>query len=160
VLKRGGKRGRGHAATSTLQPGPRGGFQIDVRPQTLGINDLTSTYGVRIDNRLLMDEQMATLAIPRTAVVGGMRFQMSEPVQAPMQIRVMGESIHRELPFTSGVPELLYLWGNQVVVDSTGLAQKGLKATTVFTGSPGRSSTRRWGMSRRKTRTGVASPLG
>ena len=137
VLRRGGSVVVAAQATMyNYNPGPRGGFQIDVRPQTLGINDLTSSYGVRIDDRLLMDEQMATLAIPRTAVVGGMRFQMSEPVQAPMQIRVMGESIHRDLPFTAGVPELLYLWGNQVVVDSTSLAQKGLKATTVFTGSP------------------------
>jgi ABC-type uncharacterized transport system involved in gliding motility auxiliary subunit len=137
VLKRGGSVVVATQATTyDYNPGPRGGFQIDVRPQTLGINDLTSAYGVRIDDRLLMDEQMATLAIPRTAVVGGLRFQMSEPVQAPMQIRVMGESIRHDLPFTAGVPELLYLWGNQVVVDSTGLAQKGLKATTVFTGSP------------------------
>lgn len=137
VLGRGGSVVVATQATIyNYNPGPRGGFQIDVRPQTLGINDLTSSFGVRIDDRLLMDEQMATLAIPRTAVVGGMRFQMSEPVQAPMQIRVMGESIHRDLPFTAGVPELLYLWGNQVVVDSAGLAQKGLKATTIFTGSP------------------------
>jgi len=78
---------------------------------------------------------MATLQIPRTAVIGGLRFQMAEPVQAPMQIRVLGESIRRDLPFTAGVPELLYLWGNQVIVDDAGLAQKGLKATPVFTGS-------------------------
>ena len=28
----------------------RGGFNINVRPQTLGINDLLSEYGVRIDD--------------------------------------------------------------------------------------------------------------
>jgi hypothetical protein len=53
-----------------------------------------------------------------------------------MQIRVLGESIHRDLPFTAGVPELLYLWGNQVIVDDAGIAQKGLRTTAVFNGSP------------------------
>ncbi len=137
VLNRGGSVIVATQATLyDYNPGPRGGFQISVRAQQLGINDLTAAYGVRIDDRLLMDEQMATLAIPRTAVIGGLRFQMSEPVQAPMQIRVLGESIRKDLPFTAGVPELLYLWGNQVVVDDAGVAQKGLKVTTVFTGSP------------------------
>jgi ABC-type uncharacterized transport system involved in gliding motility auxiliary subunit len=115
-------------------PGTRGGYRITVRPQTVGINDLISEFGVRIDDRMLMDTQMATLAIPREQNIGGLRFQVSEPVQAPMQIRVMGEAINRDLPFTAGVPELLYLWGNQVVVDEAGVAEKNLTATTIFRG--------------------------
>ena len=136
VLRRGGS--VVVAAQSSVydyNPGPQGGFQIVPRPQALGINDLLSEYGVRIDDRLLMDQQMATLAIPRTANLGGLRFQTTEPVQAPMQIRVMGEDLNRDLPFNAGVPELLYLWGNQVVVDEAGLQEKGLAATTIFTGS-------------------------
>jgi len=126
------------AAQATVydyNPGPNGGFNINVRPQTLGINDLISNFGVRIDTQMLMDDQMATLAIPRTANIGGLRFQMSEPVQAPMQIRVMGDAIRRDLPFTAGVGELLYLWGNQVIVDEEAMGGNGLTATTVFTGS-------------------------
>jgi len=137
VLRRGGSVVVAAQATVyDYNPGPRGGFSINVRPQTLGINDLLSAYGVRIDQKLLMDDQMATLAIPRTANIGGLRFQTSEPVQAPMQIRVMGDAIRHDLPLTAGVPELLYLWGNQVVVDQDAMGQNGLTATTVFTGSP------------------------
>jgi len=136
VLRRGGSViVATQGTTYDYSPGPRGGFQISVRPNTLGINDLTSFWGVRIDDRMLMDAQMATLAIPRSAIIGGIRFQTSEPVQAPMQIRVLGDDIRRDLPFTAGVPELLYLWGNQLVLDDEGLAAKGLTATTVFTGS-------------------------
>jgi ABC-type uncharacterized transport system involved in gliding motility auxiliary subunit len=136
VLRRGGN--VFVAAQSSVYdypPGSRGGYSISVRPQTLGINDLLNTYGLRIDDRLLMDAQMATLAIPRTQNIGGLRFQVSEPVQAPMQIRVLGESIDRDLPFTAGVPELLYLWGNQVIVDDEGLLTKNLTARTIFSGS-------------------------
>lgn len=136
VLKRGGNVVVATQATVyEYNPGPQGGFNINVRPQTLGVNDLLSEYGVRIDQALLMDSQMATLAIPRTQTIGGMRFQMSEPVQAPMQIRVMGNAINRDLPFTAGVPELLYLWGNRVLVDQEALPEKGLQATTIFSGS-------------------------
>ena len=137
VLRRGGNViVAAQATTYDYSPGPRGGYQISVRPQALGINDLLSEYGVRIDDRLLMDDQMATLAIPRTQNIGGLRFQTSEPVQAPMQIRVMGDGIDRDLPMAAGVSELLYLWGTQVVVDDAGLAEKGLTATTIFSGGP------------------------
>lgn len=137
VLRRGGSViVATQATTYDYTPGAQGGFQIGVREQNLEINALLNEYGVRIDDRPLMDVQMATLAIPRTANIGGMRFQMSEPVQAPMQIRVLGETLNKDLPFVAGVPELLYLWGNQVIADSAGLGEKGLTATTVFSGSP------------------------
>jgi len=136
VLRRGGNVVIATQATQyDYNPGPRGGFQIGLRPNALGINDLLSEFGVRIDDRPLMDVQMATLAIPRTQNIGGLRFQTSEPVQAPMQIRVLGETLNRDLPFAAGVPELLYLWGNQVIVDEAGVAEKGLTVTTLFTGS-------------------------
>jgi len=136
VLRRGGNViVAAQASVYDYQPGPRGGYSITVRPQTLGINDLLNEYGLRIDDRLLMDAQMATLAIPRTQNIGGLRFQVSEPVQAPMQIRVLGESIDRDLPFTAGVPELLYLWGNQVIVDDDGILAKNLTAKAIFRGS-------------------------
>jgi ABC-type uncharacterized transport system involved in gliding motility auxiliary subunit len=136
VLRRGGSVVvAAQGSVYDYNPGAQGGFQIVPRPQPLGINDLLSDYGLRIDDQLLMDSQMATLAIPRTANMGGLRFQMTEPVQAPMQIRVMGSELNRDLPFNAGVPELLYLWGNQLVVDDAGLTEKGLTATTIFTGS-------------------------
>ena len=136
VLRRGGNViVAAQATVYDYNPGPRGGFSINVRSQALGINDLLTEYGIRIDDRLLMDSQMATLAIPRTQNIGGLRFQTSEPVQAPMQIRVLGDEINRDLPLVAGVPELLYLWGNQVIADEEGLAAKNLTATTVFTGS-------------------------
>jgi ABC-2 type transport system permease protein len=136
VLRRGGNViVAAQSSVYDYQPGPRGGYAISVKPQTLGINDLLNEYGLRIDDRLLMDAQMATLAIPREQNIGGLRFQVSEPVQAPMQIRVLGESLDRDLPFTAGVPELLYLWGNQVVVDEQGILTKNLTAKTLFHGS-------------------------
>jgi len=116
-------------------PGQRGGFTASVRSQNVGINDLISNFGVRIDDQALMDAQMATLAIPRSADFLGMRVQMTEPVQLPIQIRVLGDQLNRDVPFNAGVPELLYLWGSRLIVDEAGLAEKGLTETTIFTGS-------------------------
>lgn len=121
--------------TYSYDPGQRGGFDISVRAQTTGVNDLLGEYGVRVDDRMLMDAQMATLAIPRTQTIGGLRFQMSEPVQAPMQIRVLGEGIRQDVPITAGVPEVLYLWGTQLILDEGGVESSGLAATPLLTGS-------------------------
>jgi ABC-type uncharacterized transport system involved in gliding motility auxiliary subunit len=135
VLRRGGSVIVASQATVyDYTPGSRGGFTIAMRPQQLGVNDLISQFGVRIEDRILMDTQMATLAIPRESSFLGMRVQMSEPVQVPTQIRVLGDQLDRDLPFNAGVPELLYLWGNRLVVDDAGLKEKGLAVTTLFTG--------------------------
>jgi ABC-type uncharacterized transport system involved in gliding motility auxiliary subunit len=135
VLRRGGSVIVASQATIyDYAPGSRGGFTISVRPQTLGINDLISQFGVRIEDQLLMDTQMATLAIPRESNFLGMRVQTSEPVQVPTQIRVLGDQLDRDLPFNAGVPELLYLWGNRLVIDDAGLKEKGLETSVLFTG--------------------------
>ncbi len=116
-------------------PGQRGGFRIDVRSQPLAVNELLGSWGVRVDDRLLMDQQMATLAIPRTQQIGFLSFQVTEPVQAPMQVRVMGDGVVRDLPITAGVPEVLYLWGNQVIVDDARIAEQQLAVQTILQGS-------------------------
>jgi ABC-type uncharacterized transport system involved in gliding motility auxiliary subunit len=135
VLRRGGSViVAAQATTYDYASSSTGGFNVSVRPQNLWINDLLTEFGVRIDDRVFMDTQMATLAIPREGNFLGMRVQMSEPVQLPNQVRVLGEQLDRDLPFNAGVPELLYLWGNEIIVDDEGLQQKGLAATTVFTG--------------------------
>ncbi len=136
VLSRGGDAiVAAQALTYTYNPGQRGGVTISVKPQRLPINDLLNNYGVRVDDRMLMDAQMATLAIPRTQTFGLFRMQVSEPVQAPVQIRVMADGINHDLPITAGVPELLYLWGTQLVVDQDGIAEKGLTVTPILRGS-------------------------
>jgi hypothetical protein len=60
---------------------------------------------------------------------------MREPVQAPMQIRVLGEGVHAELPITAGVPELLYLWGTRLVLDAEALDGAGLEVQPILTGT-------------------------
>jgi len=117
-------------------PGSRGGFEISAKKQPIGANDLLDPYGVRIDDRLLMDDQMATLAIPRTANFAGMRLQLTEPVQSPIQIRVLPDGYNPDLPLTAGVPEMLYLWGSQVITDEEKLKTAGLEATPIFRGGP------------------------
>ena len=136
VLRRGGNVIIAAQATSyNYNPGQRGGVTISARPQTLGVNELLTAYGIRIDDRMLMDKQMATLAIPRTQQFGVFRMQVSEPVQAPMQIRVMGDGVNHDLPITAGVPELLYLWGTQLIVDEEGIGEKGLQVTPILRAS-------------------------
>lgn len=118
-------------------PASRGGFDFNAKPQPLAINDLLTEWGIEVDDQILMDEPVATLQIPRTQDVGGFRLQMREPVQAPMQIRVLGDGVHDEVPFTAGVPELLYLWGTRLILDDDRLESQGLEVQPVLTGTEG-----------------------
>jgi ABC-type uncharacterized transport system involved in gliding motility auxiliary subunit len=116
-------------------PGRRGGFEISARSITTGLDPLLQQYGVRLSKGVFMDENLETLSVPRTQNLGGMRVQVAEPVQAPIQIRVSGDQFNQDLSVSSRLGKLLYLWGGRLVVDDSKLNSLKLSHETLFTSS-------------------------
>jgi ABC-type uncharacterized transport system involved in gliding motility auxiliary subunit len=99
-------------------PGSRGGFNITPAEQTAGIEQLLESYGVSLSDRLLMDGNMEILSIPSTQNIGGFSVQMNQPVQAPMQIKVVGSQFNQDVSITSRMANILYLWGSRLEIDA------------------------------------------
>lgn len=116
-------------------PSRMGGFDIAARPQETGIDALLSAYGVRVGSGVFMDRSLETLSIPRTQNIGGLRVQMAEPVQAPIQIRVAGDQFNTESAISDRLGEVLYLWGGRLVPDLVSLEAAGIEYTPLFTSS-------------------------
>ncbi len=116
-------------------PSRTGGFDISARPQQTGMDPLLSAYGVRVGSGVFMDQSLETLSIPRTQNIGGLRLQMSEPVQAPIQIRVAGDQFNSDSAISDRLGEVLYLWGSRLVIDEVSLDAAGIEYTELFTSS-------------------------
>jgi ABC-type uncharacterized transport system involved in gliding motility auxiliary subunit len=113
-------------------PGRQGGFNISSQEVISGIDPLLEKWGIQISDRLLMDENNEVLAIPSTRNVGGLRLQVSEPVQAPMQIRVTADQLNDEISIANGVGDLLYLWGSRLEIDPQFMVDNSLNGTPVM----------------------------
>jgi ABC-type uncharacterized transport system involved in gliding motility auxiliary subunit len=113
-------------------PGRMGGFNISASAQESGLDPLLKSWGLEISDRLLMDSNNEVLAIPSSRNVGGLRLQVSEPVQAPMQIKVTGGQINDEISVANGLDVLLYLWGSRLVLDPEKLVDNEIKHTVLF----------------------------
>ena len=117
-------------------PSRGGGFDISVRPIETGIDALLSEYGMRVSEAVFMDENLETLSVPRTQNIGGLRVQMAEPVQAPIQIKVSGDQFNEKLSISDRLGQLLYLWGSRLVPNDAKVKEAGLSYQTLFTSSP------------------------
>ncbi len=117
-------------------PSRQGGFTFTAQPIQTDIGEILDPWGLKISDKLFMDENQEVLAIPSERRLGGLRVQVSEPVKAPFQIKVTADQFNDEVSMANGVGQLLYLWGSRLVLDQEKLDDAGIEATTLFTSSP------------------------
>jgi ABC-type uncharacterized transport system involved in gliding motility auxiliary subunit len=117
-------------------PSQQGGFAYTPTPQTSNLGTLLAAWGLSVSDGILMDANPEVLAIPVERNLGGMRVQMQEPVQVPMQIRVAGDQLNDDVSIASGLGSMLYLWGSRLVPDEAAMEESGLDAQVLFTSSP------------------------
>ena len=116
-------------------PSRQGGFTFTPQRVSPGIDPLLDGWGLAVSDDPLMDNNMEVLGIPSQRNLGGLRVQVSEPVQAPMHILVTQDQMAEDTSITNGLSQLLYLWGTRVEIDYEELAEAGLEPVTLFTSS-------------------------
>jgi ABC-type uncharacterized transport system involved in gliding motility auxiliary subunit len=116
-------------------PSQQGGFSYTPTPQTSNLDRLLEAWGLSVSDGILMDANPEVLAIPVERNLGGLRVQMQEPVQVPMQIRVAGDQLNDDVSISSGLGAMLYLWGSRLVPDEAAIEGAGLDAQVLFTSS-------------------------
>ncbi len=120
-------------------PARQGGFNITGRSQQTGLEEMLKSWGVTLGTDHFMDSSLQVLSIPRTQNLGGLRFQTSEPVRAPIQVLVTQTQMNADSPVTNRIGSLLYLWGTPLQLNDSELARQELQATNLMT-----SSNRSW----------------
>lgn len=116
-------------------PSRQGGFSFTPSPQQSNVGSLLDAWGVQVSNAILMDTNLETLAIPSERNVGGLRLQVNEPVQAPVQIKITPDQLNEDTSIANGLGSLLYLWGSRLELDQDRLDETGIQAEVLFTSS-------------------------
>lgn len=119
----------------SYQPGQRGGWSISGTATPSGLEAMFAGLGLQIVQDHFLDQNSQMLQLPREVNLGGMRMQVREPVETPVQIRITQDQVNRDQPVTNHIGELLYLWGTPVEIDLARLAEHGLQSETLFTSS-------------------------
>ncbi len=117
-------------------PGPKGGIAATPLSQPLAINKLLKAYGVEIDDRMLMDQQSAVMAISTERQMGLLVAVVRTPVRFPMQIKILPPQMNQNFSVTNGLSALLYLWGSALKLDKSLWNRVGLKGEILFKSSP------------------------
>ncbi|MCK5260258.1 MAG: Gldg family protein [Candidatus Omnitrophica bacterium] len=108
---------------------------VSITPQKInhGLNELIGNYGVKISEKLLMDEQNDTISISGSTGFGP--FEISMPVKTPIQILINEENVNSDISITGRLSRFLYLWGSALEVEEIKVQELKLKQTMLFTSS-------------------------
>ncbi len=103
---------------------------------TSGANALLEGLGVKVSDRLLFDANHMVLTVTSRRGMGLFTALVQTPVNFPMQIKVTGDQMNKELSLTNRVASLLYLWGSALEFDSGKLDSLGIQHQVLFSTSP------------------------
>ena len=115
------------------QPVGRQGISITPNKINHGLNELIGDYGVKISEKLLMDEQSDTISISGSMGFGP--FEVSMPVKTPIQVLISEENVNEDVSITGRLSRFLYLWGSALEVGEAKVQELKLKQTTLFSSS-------------------------
>lgn len=110
---------------------------VEVMPVSLspGVNRLIENYGVKVEEKILMDTLQETLSIPASTGIKGLSTSpQSVPVKLPIQVRALPTK-NGSSPITEKITALLYVWGSPLIWNKDIIKDTGLKVTELVSSS-------------------------
>ena len=114
----------------------QGIVNVSVQKMPNNLNRLVKDLGISVSKNMLFDKRHAVLSIESSTQMGLFTALIRTPVDFPMQIKVLPDSMNQNISITSDLSALLYLWGNNLEIDKKVLAKKGIGLLTLFETSP------------------------
>ena len=100
------------------------------------LNELVKDLGVKVNQEMLFDKRSAVLSVESSTQMGLFTALVRTPVNFPMQIKVLPDSMNQEISITSDLAGLLYLWGNCLDLAGNNLEKNKIRTTLLFETSP------------------------
>jgi len=122
--------------TYDYSEGP-GGPELHARKTLQGADALLSPFGITIGKDMFFDPRHVTLHVTSQRQIGMFTALVQTPVNYPVQIEVLPDTMDQKVSITSSLPGLLYLWGSPIEIDNKTLKKLGLEYTVLFTSSGG-----------------------
>ncbi|MBI2373234.1 MAG: Gldg family protein [Deltaproteobacteria bacterium] len=115
-------------------PGP-GSSGIDVEQVASGIDDMLSTWGVTVQETMVLDPQNESFPVPVMRDLGGFKVRDIKLLPYPYFVDVRSTGMAEDEPVVSGLPALTLHWASPVSAVA-GTPENKRKVTTLLKSSP------------------------
>ncbi len=103
--------------------GPQQGLSVE--KVTSGLEAALSTYGVTIQDKLVLDPQNEAFPIPVVRDLGGLKVRDIQLMRYPFFVDVRSSGMSKDTPVTSGLPGVTLQWASPIVVSEAPAAKAG-----------------------------------
>ena len=90
---------------------------LALRPVDGGLREMLDSYGVQVEQSLVMDPQNEPFPIPVDRNVGGVQVREIQAINYPFFVDVRPDAMDIESPVVAGLPAVTVQWASPVVVD-------------------------------------------
>jgi ABC-2 type transport system permease protein len=122
------------AGNYVLQPDPYTG-SLAIKQVEGGLNDMLDSYGIKVEQSLVMDPQNEPFPVQVNRNVGGMQVREIQALNYPFFVDVRPNSMDSSSPVVAGLPAVTLQWASPVVVDPDKNAQRNV--ATLLSSSSG-----------------------
>jgi len=93
------------------------GSGLALKPLEQGLTDVLASYGIEIDNSLVLDPQNEPFPVPVTRNVGGMQVREIQAIDYPFFVDVRPAGMASDSPIVSNLPAVTLNWASPITVD-------------------------------------------
>ncbi len=93
--------------------------------QASGLEDWLDSFGVKMEDAMVVDPRSASLPVPVERYIGGLAFREYQMIRYPHFPDLRGDSLNPDSPITRSLQQLTLNWASPILVDeakSTGLS--------------------------------------
>jgi ABC-2 type transport system permease protein len=122
------------AGNYVLEPDPMSG-NLAIKQVEGGLDDMLESYGIKVEQSLVMDPQNEPFPVQVSRNVGGMQVREIQALNYPFFVDVRPNAMDSGSPIVAGLPAVTMQWASPVVVDPDKNAQQ--KVATLLSSSSG-----------------------
>ncbi len=116
------------AGNYQMTVGQSGGLAL--QPVANGLQDLLASYGIMVEQKLVLDQQNAPFPVPVQRNVGGATVQEIQAINYPQFVDVRSNGMDQSSPVVARLSSVTLAWASPITVDQT--RAKNLKVTTLL----------------------------
>jgi ABC-2 type transport system permease protein len=110
------------------------GSGLVLEPLEGGLREMLASYGIQVEESLVMDPQNEPFPVPVTRQVGAFKVQEIQAIDYPFFVDVRSDGMASDSPIVSNLPAVTLNWASPITIDEEKNAER--QVTTLLQSSP------------------------
>jgi ABC-2 type transport system permease protein len=110
------------------------GGGLALKPLEDGLREMLASYGIQVEESLVMDPQNEPFPVPVTRQAGAFQVQEIQAIDYPFFVDVRSDGMASDSPIVSNLPAVTLNWASPITIDEEKNAER--QVTTLLQSSP------------------------